>query len=145
MTEFLKKIHTIPSFNTAIISGISLFRDSHSVKIDLVTENTFSSDDENKARDIARAFVPEEFDCNLSISKLTPDEKMVAKTVMQAVGKCNKALACLLNEDDIAVEKTDDGFYFTISVIADTPVSESVVDNVVSVLKKTYCGNFTGR
>ena len=145
MTEFLKKIHTIPSFNTAIISGISLFRDSHSVKIDLVTENAFSSDDENKARDIARAFVPEEFDCNLSISKLTPDEKMVAKTVMQAVGKCNKALACLLTEDDIAVEKTDDGFYFMISVIADTPVSESVVDNVVSVLKKTYCGNFAGR
>lgn len=145
MTEFLKQIHTIPSFNTAIVSGISLFRDSHAVKINLVTENTFTSEDENKARDIARRFVPEEFGCSLDISKLTPDEKMVARKIMQAVGQCNKALACLLTEDDIKVERTPDGFCFTISVIADTAASENVVDNVIAILGKTFCGKFSGR
>ena len=125
MTEFLKRIHTIPPFCTAIISGISLFRDTHSVKINLVTENPFTKDDENMACDIARQFVPEEFDCSLAISKLTPDTKMVARTIKQAVDRCNKALACLLTDDDITVEKTEDGFYFTISVIADTAVSEA--------------------
>lgn len=145
MTEFLKQIHTIPSFNTAIVSGISLFRDSHAVRINLVTENAFTSEDENKARDIARRFVPEEFGCSLDISKLTPDEKMVARKIMQAVGQCNKALACLLAEDDVKVEKTPEGFYFTISVIADTAASESVVDNVIAILGKTFCGKFSGR
>lgn len=145
MTEFLNKIHAIPSFSTAIISGISLFRDSHSVKINLVTEKAFSAEDESKARDIARSFVPEEFDCSLAISKLTPDEKMVARTIKQAVDRCNKALACLLTDDDISVERTADGFYFTISVIADTAVSEDVAEKVVAILNKTYCGNFSGK
>lgn len=145
MTEFLKRIHTIPPFCTAIISGISLFRDTHSVKINLVTENPFTKDDENMARDIARQFVPEEFDCSLAISKLTPDTKMVARTIKQAVDRCNKALACLLTDDDITVEKTEDGFYFTISVIADTAVSEDVADKVIAILNKTYCGNFSGK
>lgn len=145
MTEFLKQIHTIPSFNTAIVSGISLFRDDHSVKIDLVTENAFSEEDESRARDIARSFVPEEFDCNLAISKLTPDEEMVARTIKQAVDKCSKALACLLTDDDITVKRTENGFYFTISVIADTAFSEDVADKVVTILNKTYCGNFSGK
>ena len=145
MTDFLKQIHTIPSFSTAIVSGISLIRQTHSVTINLITEKAFSDDDEARARSIARSFVPEEFDCSLDISKLTPDEKMVAKTVKQAVDKCSKALACLLSDDDITVERTDDGFYFTISVIADTPVSESVVDDVAAILCKTYCGNFRGK
>ncbi len=145
MTEFLEKIHSIPPFNTAIISGISLFRDSHSVKINLVTENTFSSEDENKAREIARSYVPEEFDCSLAISKLTPDEKMVARTIKQATEKCSKALACLLTDDDIAVERTAGGFNFTISVIADTAMSDDVVGRIIAILNKTYCGRFTGQ
>ena len=77
MTDFLKQIHTIPSFSTAIVSGISLIRQDHSVTINLITEKAFSDDDEARARSIARSFVPEEFDCSLDISKLTPDEKNI--------------------------------------------------------------------
>ena len=145
MTEFLKRIHEIPPFGTAIISQVSLYRRSHSVEIHLVTENTFSSEDETMARGIARQFVPEEFECSLEISKLTPDVKMVARTIRQAVDKCSKALACLLTDEDISVEKTQDGFYFTISVIADTAVSDDVADKVISILNRTYCGNFSGK
>lgn len=145
MTDFLEKIHAIAPFGTAIVSGISLSRQAHSVKINLITENAFTEDDEMKARQIAREYVPEEFECSLGISKLTPDEKMVAKTIKQAVDKCSKALSCLLSDDDIHVEKTSDGFYFTIAVIADTPVSDGVTDGVIDILKKTYCGNFEGK
>ncbi len=145
MTEFLKHIHTIQPFCTAIISSISLSRATHAVEINLVTENAFTQEDENRARDIARRFVPEEFGCSLAISKLTPDAKMVARTIRQAVDKCSKALACLLTDEDICVEKTQDGFYFTISVIADTAVSDDVADKVISILNRTYCGNFSGK
>ncbi len=145
MTEFLKQIRTIPPFGTAIISGVSLARASHSVKINLVTENAFTAADESRARDIARSFVPEEFDCTLDISKLTPDEDMVARKIMQVISNGNKALACLLTEDDVKVERTADGFYFTISVIADTAASEGVAESVAAALGKTFCGNFSGK
>ena len=145
MTEFLKKIHSIPSFDTAIISGISLFRDSHAVRIDLVTEKAFSPEEESEARAIARTFVPEEFDCSLNIAKLTPDEKMVARAVRQAAERYSKAMACLLNDEDVVVTRTADGFDFTISVIADTAMSEEVVEKIISALGRMYCGRFTGR
>ena len=145
MTEFLKKIHSIPSFATAIISGISLFRDSHAVRIDLVTEKAFSPEEESKALAIARTFVPEEFDCSLNIAKLTPDEKMVARAVRQAAERYSKAMACLLNDEDVVVTRTADGFDFTISVIADTAMSEEVVEKIISALGRMYCGRFTGR
>ena len=145
MTEFLNKIHAIPSFSTAIVSGISLFRDAHTVRIDLVTEKTFSADDEDRARGIARSFVPEEFECKLAISKLTPDEKMVARTIKQAVERCSKALSSLLTDEDIHVERTSDGFFFTLSVIAGTAYSSDVIDRIIAVLSATYCGKFTGK
>ncbi len=145
MTDFLTEIHSIPSFQTAIVGGISLLRSSRRVDINLVTERAFTDEDRERARAVARSYVPEEFELNLSISKLTPDEKMVARTVMSAIGTCSKALACLLTEEDITVERTADGFFFTIAVIADTPLAEDVVDKVVAVLKKTYCGNYSGK
>ena len=145
MTEFLKQIHTIPSFGRAIVSGISLYKSLHAVEINLVTERTFTAEDEDRARQIARSFVPEEFECNIEISKLTPDEKMVAKSIKGAIDKCSKALASLITEDDIAVQKTDEGFDFTISVIAGTAYSDDVAEKIVAILSKTYCGKFTGR
>ena len=145
MTEFLKCIHDIPPFSRAIISAVSLDRSSHSVRIDLVSENAFTAEDELMARGVARRFVPEEFGCDISISKLTPDEKMVARTIRRVAEKSNKALACLLEDDDITVERTPEGFDFTISVIADTAVGGNVVENVIAELGRTYCGSFTGR
>ena len=145
MTDFLKQIHAIPPFSTAIVSGVSLFRERHSVKIDIVTETAYTSEDEARALSIARAFVPKEFSCSLTIAKLAPDEDMVARRIRRAIEVSNKALACLLNDDDITVRRTEDGFDFTIAVIADTPVSENVVENVIAALNKTYCGKFTGK
>ena len=89
MTEFLKCIHDIPPFSRAIISAVSLDRSNHSVRIDLVSENAFTAEDELMARGVARRFVPEEFGCDISISKLTPDEKMVARTIRRVVEKSN--------------------------------------------------------
>ncbi|MGN0814048.1 MAG: exonuclease domain-containing protein [Candidatus Coproplasma sp.] len=113
--------------------------------INVITDRTFTAEDESEARAIARSFVPEEFSCNLKISKLTPDTAMVEKKIMQTLLATNKALSALVTEDDIKVEKTDNGFFFTISVISATSFSEDVVNNLVASLKKSFCGEFAGK
>ena len=61
MTDFLTEIHSIPSFQTAIVGGISLLRSSRRVDINLVTERAFTDEDRERARAVARSYVPEEF------------------------------------------------------------------------------------
>lgn len=145
MTDFIEKLRALPSFATAILSGVTLSRAEHSVNINVITDRTFTSDDEERARSIARSFVPEEFTCNLNVSKLTPDTTMVARKIMQTLAVNNKALSALITEDDISVEKTEYGFDFTISVIAATSFSDDVANSVIASLKKSFCGEFSGK
>lgn len=145
MAEFLDELHGIPSFDSAIISEMTLVRDARAVDIKLITDKIFSGQDEQTARDLARKYVPEEFSCNLHISKLTPDADMVASKIMQALSVTNKALSALVKREDITVTRTQHGFDFTLSVIAVTSYSDEVVDKIVAYLKKNFCGQFTGR
>lgn len=145
MTDFITELRAIPSFGNAIVSDMTLFREERAVKIKLITDRIFTPEDEGAARAVVRRRVPAEFSCDVEISKLTPDEKMVAGKIMQAISLTNKALAALLTEDDIKVERTANGFFFTLSVIASTPYSDGVVANVVAHLKKCFCGEFSGK
>lgn len=145
MTEFIQKIHLIPSFGSAVLSGVSLEREEHKVQVSLITDTAYTEDDEKRAQSIARQFVPEEFECRLTISKLTPDEGMVARRIMQVLDQSNKALSCLVTQDDVCVRKTEGGFDFTVSVIANTVVSEGVAERIIAELKRSFCGEFTGR
>ena len=145
MTEFIQKIHAIPSFGSAVLSKVSLERSEHVVTVSLVTDTPYTAEDEKAANSVARQFVPEEFGCNLTISKLTPDEGMVARRIMHVLEQSNKALACLVSQDDVKVVRTQSGFDFTVSVIANTVVSEGVAEKIISELGRSFCGEFTGR
>ncbi|MGN0817834.1 MAG: exonuclease domain-containing protein [Candidatus Coproplasma sp.] len=145
MTEFISRLRRLESFETAILSGVTLDRAERSVDINVITDRTFSAEDENKARNIARSFVPEEFSCNLRISKLTPDTAMVSRKIMQTLSVTNKALSALVTEDDIVVERTENGFFFTISVITNTNSYDDVVKKLIDSLSRSFCGEFAGR
>lgn len=145
MTEFINRIRTLPSFETAILSSVCLNRAERSVEINVITDRTFTAEDEGKARTIARSLVPEEFSCNLKISKLTPDTAMVSRKIMQTLSETNKALSALVTEDDIVVEKTENGFFFTLSVISSTGFSGDIVEKLIASLGKCFCGEFRGK
>ncbi|MDE6790235.1 MAG: hypothetical protein K2J61_00790, partial [Clostridia bacterium] len=116
MTEkFLEEIRKISSFDTAIISSVTLEKAKNCVAVSLITDKTYSDGDEAAAKKIVRAFVPELFSCSLHVSKLTPDCAMVARKIISIIGETNRQLAAFVTEDDVKVEKTDDGFYFTVA------------------------------
>ncbi|MDE7301542.1 MAG: OB-fold nucleic acid binding domain-containing protein, partial [Clostridia bacterium] len=145
MTEILNEIRKIQSLNTAIISSVSLTKSQNSVEVDLVTDKSYSSDDELQAKRVIRKFVPDYFAANVKIFKLTPDCDMVKKKVFSLLSTVNRQLAAFVTEDDIRVEKTDDGFYFEIAVIHASSYSSEVAEEISARMSKIYCGNFRGK
>lgn len=146
MTEkFIEKIRKIPSFETAIVQSVTLYKAENKVKINIITDKTFSPESEREVKKIARAFVPEYFSCSAEIFKLTPDENMVAKKILALIPEINRPLSAFVSPEDIAVERTENGFYFTIKVVRASVFTNDFAESVCAALKKSFCGEFGGK
>ncbi|MDE6558082.1 MAG: OB-fold nucleic acid binding domain-containing protein, partial [Clostridia bacterium] len=146
MTEnFLEEIRKIPSLNTAIISSVTLVKSTNEVQVCIITDKAYTGADEAEAKKAVRKFVPALFACSLKISKLTPDEQMVATKILAIIGETNRQLAAFVTEKDITVEKTANGFYFTVAVIHSSSYTADVAEAIAAELKKCFCGEFTGK
>ncbi|MDE7086911.1 MAG: ribonuclease H-like domain-containing protein [Clostridia bacterium] len=146
MTDnFIEEIRKIPSLSTAIISSVTLYKEKSRVEVNLITDKTYSDEDVTAAKAVVRKFVPEYFSCILNVSKLTPDEGMVAKKIFAIISEKNRQLAAFVTSDDIKVEKTEIGFNFTVSVIHASSYTADVANVIIAELKKSFCGEFTGK
>ena len=146
MTEkFIDKIRTVPSFETAIVQSVTLVKADNTVEINLITDKTFSEANAKEVKRIARSFVPEYFACKVEIFKLTPDAGMVAKKIYALIPELNRPLAAFVTPDDITVEKTESGFFFTIKVVHASVYTHDFADGVSAALKKCFCGEFSGK
>lgn len=146
MTEsFIDELRKIPSFGTAIISSVTLQKAKDNVEVCVVTDKTYSSEDEAKGKSLARKFVPEYFSCSFAVTKLSPDEKMVAKKIYSIISEKNRQLAAFITADDVKVERTENGFFFTLSVVHVSSYSDDIAATVCAELKKCFCGEFSGK
>ena len=146
MTEnFLESIRAVPSFERAIVKSITLLKADKTVEINLITDKTFAEADERAVKKIARSFVPEYFACKVVVFKLTPDEEMVAKKIISLIPELNRPLSAFITPSDITVERTDNGFYFTIKVVHASIYSDDFAQSLASALKKCFCGEFSGK
>lgn len=146
MTEkFIDRIRTVPSFETAIVQSVTLVKADNTVEINLITDKTFSEASEMQVKKIACSFVPDYFTCKVGIFKLTPDEGMVAKKIYALIPEINRPLSAFVTPNDITVERTDDGFYFTIKVVHASVYTHDFAESVCSALKKCFCGEFSGK
>ena len=146
MTEnFLNEIRAISSLNTAILSSVSLEKSENRVEIVLITDKTYSEAEFAAAKKTARKYVPEFFSCTLKITKLTPDCGMVAAKILELIPSVNRQLAAFVTANDVKVEKTENGFFFEIAVVRATAFTADVAGRVCEALKKTFCGEFSGR
>lgn len=146
MTEkFIDEIRAVPSFERAVVKSIALIKAENAVEINLITDKTFSETDEQAVKKIARAFVPEYFSCRVTIFKLTPDEEMVAKKIYSLIPELNRPLAAFVTPDDISVERTQSGFYFTIKVAHASVYTQDFEKQICRALGKCFCGDFNGK
>lgn len=146
MTEsIIDEIRTIKSLSSAILSSVSLIKADGRVEIALITDKPYSAADEAAAKKIARKYVPELFSCSVKISKLTPDEGMIAGKILALIPQINRQLAAFVTAGDIRVERTEKGFYFEVAVVHASTYTADVADRISAELKKHFCGEFSGR
>ena len=146
MTEnFIDQIRKIPSFGQAITGSVTLFKSTGSVEVKIITDRVFTKEDEAAAKRVARAFVPEYFSCSLTVEKLTPDENMIARKIISIISETNRQLAAFVGENDVKVEKTENGFFFTLSVVHASFYTTNIAEDISSRLKKCFCGEFSGK
>ena len=106
MTEkFIDDIRGIANMNTAILTSVTLVRAENAVEVSLVTDKAFTSADETEVKEIVSQYVPDLFSVRVKISKLTPDEGMVARKILEIIPKVNRPLTAFICESDVAVEK----------------------------------------
>lgn len=142
--EILTEIHAVSyNLNRAIMRTPVLDRARRLFSVTLVTDTAFTAADKARAQEIIRKYVPAYFDLSVEISKLTPDCEMVRRKIADAIAATSKAVFATLEGDDISVEKTEDGFRYTIAV-APSLKGSGVCDAVNSYLKKYFCGSFDG-
>lgn len=144
LDAFLKKIHSLDNFNGAIINGVSLDRNSNTVTVKLSTDKAYTESDEKYVCLAARSLIPEYFGCEVEIAKLTPDEDMVKRKILEAVKNNFKAVSVTLDESDVTVKKTARGYDYTLAVMPSLPVN-GMCDYISDYLSKFYCGEFFGR
>lgn len=142
--DFLNKLHYAENLKNAIVCSVILESLKKRVSVTLITDKAYTSEDVRFAKDTVRGFVPELFDCAVEIVKLTPDCDMVKRKISEALSENFRTVYVTLDEEDIKVTKTDEGFEYEISVMESVPVGSDFCDRISGCLKKSYCGEFKG-
>ena len=132
-----------PNLKRAIMRPPVVYKAHRLVTVSLITDAAFTEEDKAAALGVIRKYVPAYFDCKIEISKLAPDCEMVKRKVFEGVAACAKALYSTLSEDDISVEKMDNGFKFTVKT-APAFSGGDVCKKVSNYLESCFCGEFSG-
>lgn len=141
--ELLKGIRTRENFSRAIITSVVLEKDRNLVTVCLVTDKAYTEDDRTFAVTRIKSYVPDYFDFELKISKLSPDCGMVKSKIYEGLCENFKYMSAMVSEDDISVKKTENGFEYEIKLISSLP-QNGITDEINLYLKRHFCGEFFG-
>ena len=132
------------NFKDAIMRNLMLDSAKRQVTVNVVTDRTFTSEDEQKIYRVIKKHVPSYFDCKLQITKLTPDCEMVKRKIAEGICFLSKPVFSTLSDEDIKVEKTDGGFSYTVAV-AKPFLNLALDEQITAYLKSNFCGQFSGK
>lgn len=143
--DILRELRTsCAGLKNCIFRSVTLDRAKRLVTVGIVTDEVFSKADRDRAESIIATYVPAYFKCETEISKLAPDIAMVKKKILEGVSLYSRPLYVTLSDEDIAVEKSGDGFSYTIKVARSLYDRELCV-KIDGYLKGCFCGEFSGR
>ena len=132
------------NFKDALLTGVELDSAGRRVTVNIVTDRAFTQEDEQKIYKVIKRHIPPYFGFKLQIAKLTPDCEMVKRKISEAISVLSRPVFSTLSEDDIKVEKTANGFDFTVAV-AKPFINLALEEQIITYLKKHFCGEFSGK
>lgn len=133
-----------PNLVNAIMRPLSVDCTARNIDIEIVTDRAFTDFDLHEAERVLKPYVPNYFTYGVHITKLSPDAQMVKHKISEIISTDFKAIAATMSDGDILVDKAEDGFHYTIYVLASIHTNADICGRINSCLKNYYCGEFFG-
>ncbi len=144
ISKILDEVRAVsPSLGNAIICPIVVDGAKKLVRIKLITDKVYTQSDKARVGTVLQKYIPQYFGCEVEIEKLTPDCAMIERKIIEIIGAASKPVHATLKAGDVAVEKTANGFSFTIA--APTEFSAGLAEKVCEALRLSFCGEFEGK
>lgn len=145
--EYLAEIRELDGLKNAVLSGISVDKKTMRAEFWLITDRAHTKEEEEKADEIARKYLPTAFSPALKIVKRTPDEEMLKERIYAFMKNRFPAASAFFTEEDIHIELLESGANFCFDVPSGEQglfSSGRILDEVSEYLKTVYCGSFYG-
>lgn len=145
--EYLAEIRALDGLKNAILCGITVGKRENSAEFFLVTDKTYSAQEENAAREISQKYLPADFSARVKIVKRVPDKQMIGDKIYEFIGKNFPAAAAFLERDNIRVETLQSGANFYVDIASGEQnlfSSGKILDETSKYLSGGYCGSFYG-
>lgn len=147
LEQYLSEIRAIEGLKNAILCGISIEKRAKVAEFFLVTDKTYSIEEETGARNITAAYLPEGFSAKMRIVKRVPDAEILKEKIYSYIQKNFPAASAFLEMDGIEVEMLGSGAHFYVDIAAGEQTlfsSGKILDDVSRYLMSIYCGTFYG-
>lgn len=145
--EYLREIRESNGLQRAILCGIAVSKREKKAEFTLVTDKTYSVQDEEYAMRVGTKYLPQGFTAGVKIIKRVPDKDILKKRIYEYIGVKFPAAAAFLDENGIEVEMLQSGANFVVLIASGEQAlfsSGKILDEVSRYLSSVFCGTFFG-
>ncbi len=114
------------------------------VTVFVISNRAYAPADFQNIAKALRKFVPEEFELEVKIEKIAPDEGMVEERIREEIKKDFPTAYYALEPGDVKVSRAGEGFRFEISVPSIFASLDAMKKAVTGALEKSFCEEVSG-
>lgn len=144
MNSFINSVRAETNLKNAILTSIELYKHSSTAVFNLITDMPYTAEDEQKVLQLAQKSVPPMFKVQVKLTKLTADCDLIKRRLRAFLDERFQFLSATMSDDDILVERVEDGFFVTLYIMTVTN-HKDIIDHSLAFLSKNFCGNFYGK
>ena len=145
--KYLEEIRALSGLKNAILRSITVEKRGLIAEFILITDKTYTQEEETQARTISARYVPACFSTRVRIVKRVPDEKILKERIYEYIKSSFPAASAFLEKENISVELLNSGAHFYVDIAAGEQTlftSGKILDEVSRYLSSGYCGSFYG-
>ena len=145
--EYLREIRELSGLQNAILCGISVSKRDNLAEFFLVTDKTYTAEEERSAREISQGYLPSGFSARVKIVKRVPDKEILKTRIFEYIQKSFPAASAFLEPKDIQVEMLTSGANFFVDIASGEQSlfsSGRILDDTSKYLSGVFCGTFYG-
>lgn len=146
-TEFLARIRERENLSRAVLNRIDVDRSTRTCEFTLVTDRSYTPEDEAFAEKAVREAVPDSLKVSVKIRKLVADPELVRHKITDYLSRNHRAAAAFVTESDIEVREEGDTVKFIFGVDEEERSffeTREIIPGVVAMLKNNFCNKFEG-